>query len=249
MHSWPITVLSPISTSPSWQRILVPSPIQTKRPKRTVPRLRDLDLQAPAEEDGPVGLPAPAGAGEQAPPEVAPERAARTSASASGCGRRKPDQQRGSGATGRPATLDSARPMAEAREAAGDSLAERLVAGDKRALARAISLVENRDPAGGARRASSIPRTGKARIVGFTGPPGVGKSTLIGALTGELRKAGPRGRGALDRPLEPVHPGAPCSATGSASPTTSSTPASSSARWPRAARSAASPRRRCRRRC
>ncbi len=33
------------------------------------------------------------------------------------------------------------------------------------------------------------PRTGKARIIGFTGPPGVGKSTLIGALTGELRKA------------------------------------------------------------
>ena len=33
------------------------------------------------------------------------------------------------------------------------------------------------------------PRTGKARIVGFTGPPGVGKSTLIGALTAELRKA------------------------------------------------------------
>jgi LAO/AO transport system kinase len=32
------------------------------------------------------------------------------------------------------------------------------------------------------------PRTGRARIVGFTGPPGVGKSTLIGALTGELRK-------------------------------------------------------------
>src|SRR6202000_1120391 len=33
------------------------------------------------------------------------------------------------------------------------------------------------------------PRTGKARIIGFTGPPGVGKSTLIGALTGEMRKA------------------------------------------------------------
>ena len=37
MHSWPITVFSPISTSPSWQRIFEPSPIQTKRPKRIAP--------------------------------------------------------------------------------------------------------------------------------------------------------------------------------------------------------------------
>ena len=39
MHSWPSTVLSPMITSPSWQRILVPSPIHTKRPNRTRPRL------------------------------------------------------------------------------------------------------------------------------------------------------------------------------------------------------------------
>jgi LAO/AO transport system kinase len=70
-----------------------------------------------------------------------------------------------------------------------DSLAERVVAGDKRALARAISLVENRDPEGDRLVAELFPRTGKARIVGVTGPPGVGKSTLIGALTSELRKA------------------------------------------------------------
>jgi LAO/AO transport system kinase len=69
------------------------------------------------------------------------------------------------------------------------SLAERLVAGEKRALARAITLIESDDPAGWDLVREVYPRTGKARIVGFTGPPGVGKSTLIGALTGELRKS------------------------------------------------------------
>jgi LAO/AO transport system kinase len=68
-------------------------------------------------------------------------------------------------------------------------LAERLLAGEKRALARAITLIESDDPAGWELVREVYPRTGKARIVGFTGPPGVGKSTLIGALTGELRKA------------------------------------------------------------
>jgi LAO/AO transport system kinase len=69
------------------------------------------------------------------------------------------------------------------------SLAERLVGGDKRALARAITLIESDDPAGWELVREVYPRTGSARIVGFTGPPGVGKSTLIGALTAELRKA------------------------------------------------------------
>src|ERR671919_896996 len=68
-------------------------------------------------------------------------------------------------------------------------LAERLVSGDKRALARAITLIESDDPAGWDLVREVYPRTGNARIIGFTGPPGVGKSTLIGALTGELRKA------------------------------------------------------------
>jgi LAO/AO transport system kinase len=72
-------------------------------------------------------------------------------------------------------------------EAATADLVDRLLAGDKRALARAISLVENGDPEGAALVGAVFPRTGGARIMGFTGPPGVGKSTLIGALTKELR--------------------------------------------------------------
>jgi LAO/AO transport system kinase len=66
-------------------------------------------------------------------------------------------------------------------------LAERLLAGEKRALARAISLVENDDPEGWALVREVFPSTGRAAVVGFTGPPGVGKSTLIGALVKSAR--------------------------------------------------------------
>jgi LAO/AO transport system kinase len=67
-------------------------------------------------------------------------------------------------------------------------LAERLLAGEKRALARAISLVENDDPEGWALVREVYPKTGNATVVGFTGPPGVGKSTLIGALVKNARE-------------------------------------------------------------
>jgi LAO/AO transport system kinase len=72
---------------------------------------------------------------------------------------------------------------------AEDSLAKRLLNGDKRALARAITLVESDDPAGWDLVREVYPQTGKARIVGFTGAPGAGKSTLIGALTKHRRAA------------------------------------------------------------
>src|SRR2546428_8244222 len=67
-------------------------------------------------------------------------------------------------------------------------LAERLLQGDKRALARAISLVEDDDPEGWALVREVFPRTGKAAVVGFTGPPGVGKSTLIAAIVKHARE-------------------------------------------------------------
>ena len=67
-------------------------------------------------------------------------------------------------------------------------LAERLLAGDKRALARAISLVEDDDPEGWALVQEVYPRTGRAKVVGFTGPPGVGKSTLLAELVRHARE-------------------------------------------------------------
>jgi LAO/AO transport system kinase len=67
-------------------------------------------------------------------------------------------------------------------------LAAKLIDGDKRALARAISLVENNDPTGWELVKEVYPQTGRAKMVGLTGPPGVGKSTLIGALIKQLRE-------------------------------------------------------------
>jgi LAO/AO transport system kinase len=67
--------------------------------------------------------------------------------------------------------------------AADPTLAQRLLDGDRRALARAITLVENDDPAGWELVREVYPHTGRAAVLGFTGPPGVGKSTLLGALT------------------------------------------------------------------
>ncbi|MFI5037197.1 MAG: methylmalonyl Co-A mutase-associated GTPase MeaB [Solirubrobacterales bacterium] len=71
-----------------------------------------------------------------------------------------------------------------------ETLAKRLLAGDRRALARAISLVENNRPEGWELVKEVYPHTGNASVVGFTGPPGVGKSTLIGAVTKARRAAG-----------------------------------------------------------
>lgn len=83
------------------------------------------------------------------------------------------------------------------------SLAERLLSGDKRALARAITLVENDDPAGRELVQEVYPHTGKAAVVGFTGAPGVGKSTLLGALT-KLERARDRTVGVLS--IDPSSP-------------------------------------------
>jgi LAO/AO transport system kinase len=79
--------------------------------------------------------------------------------------------------------------MASIGRTAAD-LARPLLAGDKRALARAISLVEDDDPEGWALVREIYPQTGNAAVVGFTGPPGVGKSTLIGGLVKNARSAG-----------------------------------------------------------
>jgi len=68
-------------------------------------------------------------------------------------------------------------------------LAERVFAGDARGIARAISLIEDESPAGADLVRDIYPRTGRAYLVGVTGPPGAGKSTLVDRMTAELRKA------------------------------------------------------------
>ncbi|MFO7572516.1 MAG: methylmalonyl Co-A mutase-associated GTPase MeaB [Gaiellaceae bacterium] len=62
--------------------------------------------------------------------------------------------------------------------------------GETRALARAISLVENGDPLAYPLVRELYPETGAAAVVGVTGPPGVGKSSLVGALVRLLRTEG-----------------------------------------------------------
>lgn len=64
----------------------------------------------------------------------------------------------------------------------------RLLDGDPAALARAISIIERNNPASKDILTAIQPHVGKALVVGFTGPPGVGKSTLVNAYIGELRR-------------------------------------------------------------
>lgn len=69
---------------------------------------------------------------------------------------------------------------------------DRIVAGDARALARGISLVENEHPDAPALLGRLYPLTGRAHVCGVTGPPGAGKSTLVQRLSVELRQRGKR---------------------------------------------------------
>jgi LAO/AO transport system kinase len=69
-------------------------------------------------------------------------------------------------------------------------LAERVLAGDPRGIARGISLIEDEAPAGAELIRRIYSRTGRAYLVGVTGPPGAGKSTLVDRLALEIRKAG-----------------------------------------------------------
>lgn len=71
-----------------------------------------------------------------------------------------------------------------------EKLVEGVRGGDRRALARAISLVENQDPVAYELVRELYPETGKAYSVGVTGPPGVGKSSLIAALIRHIRAGG-----------------------------------------------------------
>ncbi|MGA8433038.1 MAG: methylmalonyl Co-A mutase-associated GTPase MeaB [Candidatus Sulfotelmatobacter sp.] len=65
-----------------------------------------------------------------------------------------------------------------------------LRSGDARSLARAISVVENRSPGWSDLLKALFPHTGKARVIGLTGPPGAGKSTLVDHMARHFRRAG-----------------------------------------------------------
>jgi LAO/AO transport system kinase len=80
--------------------------------------------------------------------------------------------------------------MAKRREWTRETLAAGVREGDRRALARAITLVENGDPLAYDLVREVYPETGSAYVVGVTGPPGVGKSSLLAALVRQIREAG-----------------------------------------------------------
>lgn len=85
---------------------------------------------------------------------------------------------------------------------------ERLLAGERATLARAITLLENEDPVSQEVLKAIFDRAGRALVVGITGAPGVGKSTLVSAYVDELRKRGKTvGVIAVD-PSSPVSGGA-----------------------------------------
>jgi LAO/AO transport system kinase len=69
-------------------------------------------------------------------------------------------------------------------------LADRVLAGDARALARAISLIEDEAPGAADLIRAIFPHTGRAYLVGVTGPPGAGKSTLVDRLVTATRQRG-----------------------------------------------------------
>ncbi len=69
-------------------------------------------------------------------------------------------------------------------------LSDAAVDGDRLALARLLTAVENRTPVAEAALRRLYPTAGRAHLVGITGPPGSGKSTLVAALIAEVRKAG-----------------------------------------------------------
>jgi LAO/AO transport system kinase len=75
-------------------------------------------------------------------------------------------------------------------EARAHKLADAARGGDRGALARLLTAVENHTPVAEAALRRLYPKAGRAHLVGITGPPGVGKSTLVAALIADVRKAG-----------------------------------------------------------
>src|SRR4029450_9189187 len=108
---------------------------------------------------------------------------------------------------GRAARVDpDASPHRHAGEpgyASAVSLTDDVLAGDPRAVARAISMVEDGAAGLEALSAELFPRTGRAFTVGLTGSPGVGKSTIVGALAAPARA---QGRSVAVLAIDPTSP-------------------------------------------
>jgi LAO/AO transport system kinase len=89
-----------------------------------------------------------------------------------------------------------------------EELLVRIQGPDRRALPRLASLVENEEPRGLEALDALFPLTGRAHVIGVTGPPGAGKSTLVAALLGQIRASGRRVAVLAVDPSSPISGGA-----------------------------------------
>ncbi|VUT25303.1 MAG: membrane ATPase/protein kinase [Candidatus Methanolliviera sp. GoM_oil] len=87
-------------------------------------------------------------------------------------------------------------------------LAKEVLTGNKRAVSRTITLIENKDPVAKEIIDELYPHTGSGKIVGITGPPGVGKSTLVDQMIKGWRKRGKKIAVVAIDPTSPFHGGA-----------------------------------------
>ena len=257
VHSWPSTVFAPISHSPSWTRIFVPWPSHDQRPSLQHRVAADLELDAGRDEAQPVGLQARAPAQLQPRPArdqpgvvevehaVAAQEARERQRTAVERLRHAVDGRRGSGPghrCHRRLRLSSAAgwrtPWPTGFSAATSA---RWRAG--------ISLVEDDDPDGLGARQGDLPAHRQRVDRRLHRPARRGQVDADRRADQASARAGPRDRGALDRPVVAVSRRRAARRPDPADASTSWTRASSSARWRRAARWAGWPRRRCRPRC
>jgi LAO/AO transport system kinase len=105
-------------------------------------------------------------------------------------------------------TGNAPRPQPAEAPLSPDGLVAAALEGDRRALARLLTAVENRTATGEAALRLLYPRAGHAHLVGITGPPGSGKSTLVAALVGAFRRLGRRVAVVAVDPTSPLTGGA-----------------------------------------
>ena len=246
MHSWPNTVLAPISTTPLVAADLGPVADPAEAAEADLGSLRDLELQVLAEEDGAVGLPAPAGGRQEPPPQVAPEQARVAPVEHAVAAKKRSARSTGGDPRFRPPYLDCAAGWRRRRSRPSPSACSRATSAPWRA---AITLIENDDPAGWELVREVFPQHRQGPDRRPHRPAGRRQEHPDRRADRGDAKGRPPGRGALDRPLEPLHPRRAARRPHPALRPLPRLRASSSARWRAAARSAGSPRRPSRPRC